>query len=83
VTVVLFHHPGALIPRPPYIAWLFTVAAVGAFGMVLALGLEDAWAEDDEVDHRERWKAGILAYFAGVVASLTFVATVALIDRFD
>jgi len=83
VTVVLFHNPKALIPRPPYFPWLFTVAALAAFAMVLALGLEDGWAEDDEVDHAERWRAAVLAYVAGVVASLTFVATVALLDRLD
>lgn len=84
VTVVLFHNPRALIPRPPYIIpWLFAVAALGAFAMVLAMGLEDGWAEDDEVNHGERWRAGVLTYVAGVVASLTFVATAALIDRLD
>jgi hypothetical protein len=50
---------------------------------VLALGLEDGWEEDDEVVHAERWRAVVLAYVAGVVASATFVATVALIDRLD
>ena len=50
--------------------------------MVLALGLEDGWEEDDEVDHAERWRAAVLAYLAGVVASATFVATVALLNRF-
>lgn len=81
VTVVLFHDPKALIPHAPYWPWLFTVGALGAFGMVLALGLEDGWEEDDEVDPAERWRAAALAYVAGVVASGTFVATVALIDR--
>jgi len=83
VTVVLFHNPKALIPRPPYWPWLFTVGALGAFAMVLALGLEDGWEEDDEVGHAEGWRAALLAYVAGVVASATFVATVALIDRLD
>jgi uncharacterized membrane protein YhaH (DUF805 family) len=82
VTVVLFHNPKALIPRPPYWPWLFTVAALGALAMVFALGLEDGWEEDDEVDHAERWRAAALAYVAGVVASATFVATVALLKRF-
>ena len=70
MTVVLFHNPKALIPRPPFIPWLFNVAALGAFAMVLALGLEDGWAEDDEVDHAQRWKAAALAYVAGVIATL-------------
>ena len=83
VTVVLFHDPKALIPRPPYWPWLFTVGALGAFAMMLALGLEDGWEEDDEVNVAERWRAAALAYVAGVVASVTFVATVALIDRLD
>ena len=82
VTVVLVHDPNALIPRPPYWPWLFTVGALGALAMVLALGLEDGWEEDDEVDHAERWRAAALAYVAGVVASMTFVATVALLNRF-
>lgn len=83
VTVVLFQDPKALIPRPPYWPWLFTVGALGTLAMVLALGLEDGWEEDDEVVHAERWRAVVLAYVAGVVASATFVATVALIDRLD
>jgi hypothetical protein len=83
VTVVLFHNPRALIPRPPYWPWLFAVGALGAFAMMLAVGLEDGWAEDDEVDPAERWRAVVLAYVAGVVASATFVATVALLDRLD
>ena len=83
VTVGLFYNPRVLIPRPPYLPWLFTVAALGALAMVLALGLEDGWAEDDEVDHAQRWKALGLAYLAGVIATLTFVATVALIKRLD
>ena len=83
MTVVLFHSPSALIPRPPYWPWLFTVGALGALAMVLALGLEDGWSEDDEVNHAERWRAAALAYVVGAVASVTFVATVALIDRLD
>ena len=83
VTVALFRDPGALIPHSPYWPWLFAVGALGAFAMVLALGLEDGWEEDDEVDPAERWRAAVLAYIAGVVASVTFVASVALIDRLE
>gem|GEM_PF-2168503 len=83
VTVVLFRNPIALIPQPPYWPWLFAVGALGAFAMVLSLGLEDGWEEDDEVDPAERWRAAVLAYIAGVVASVTFVASVALIDRLE
>jgi hypothetical protein len=83
VTVVLFRNPIALIPHPPYWPWLFAVGALGAFAMVLALGLEDGWAEDDEVDHAERWRAAVLAYVIGVVASGTFVAAVGLLDLVD
>jgi len=61
----------------------FAVGALGAFAMVLALGLEDGWEEDDEVDPAERWRAAVLAYVAGVVASVTFVVSVALIDRLE
>ena len=82
-TVVLFHNPRALIPRPPYWPWLFTVGALGGLALVLALGLEDGWSEDDEVDYAERWRAVVLAYVAGVLASATFVATVALLDHID
>ena len=83
VTVVLFRDPGALIPHSPYWPWLFAVGALGAFAMVLALGLEDGWGEDDEVHPAERWRAAVLAYIAGVVASVTFVVSVALIDRLE
>ena len=83
VTVVWFHNPKALIPRPPYWPWLFIVGALAAFAGTIALGLEDGWAEGDEVNPAERWRAAVLAYVAGVVASVTFVAAVALIDRLD
>lgn len=83
VTVVLFHDPAALVPRPPYWPWLLGVAALGAFAMVLALGLEDGWEEDDQVNPAERWRAAVLAYLAGVVASVTFVVSVALLNRLE
>ena len=83
VTVILFHNPKALIPRPPYWPWLFTVGALGSFALILAIGLEDGWAEDDEVVPAERWRALLLAFLGGVVATVTFVATVALINRLE
>ena len=83
VTVGLFNDPTALIPRPPYWPWLFAAGALGALAMVLALGLEDAWQDDDEFDPAERWRAAAFAYLAGVVASVTFVASVALIERLE
>ena len=83
VTVVLFHNPKVLIPRPPYWPWLFAVGALATFAGTLALGLEDAWADDDEVDPAERWRAAVAAYVGGVVASVTFVAVVALADRLN
>jgi hypothetical protein len=83
VTVVLFHNAKALIPNPPYWPWLFAVGALGLFAGMLALGLEDGWANDDEVDNAERWRAAVLAYVAGVVASLTYVASLALIRRLE
>ena len=83
VTVVLFRNPRALIPRPPYMTWLFLVGALAALALTLAMGLEDGWEDDDEVNHAERWRAVVLAYVAGVVASVTFVAMVALLDRLD
>jgi hypothetical protein len=83
VTVILFRNPSALIPYPPYWPWLFAVGALGALAMVLALGLEDGWEEDDEVDTAQRWRAAVLAYIAGVVASVTFMVSVALINRLE
>jgi hypothetical protein len=83
VTVVLFHNPKAMIPRPPYVPWLFMVGALAAFAMVLALGLEDGWADDDEVDPAERWRAAGLAYLIGVIASVTYVACLAVLDRLE
>ena len=83
LTVVLVHSPKALIPRSPYWPWLFAVAALAALAMLLAVGLEDGWAEDDEVDPAERRRAAALAYLAGLVASVTFIATVALDDLLD
>lgn len=83
VTVVLFHNPMALIPRAPYWPWLFAVGALAAFAGMLALGLEDGWAEDDEVDPAERWRAAAAAYLGGVVASVTFIVVVALGARLD
>ena len=83
VTVVLVHSPKTLIPRSPYWPWLFAVAALAALAMLLALGVEDGWAEDDEVDSAERWRAAAFAYVAGFVASVTFIATVALADHLD
>ena len=83
LTVVLVHSPKALIPRSPYWPWFFAVAALAALAMLLALGLEDGWAEDDEVDPAERWRAAAFAYLGGLVASVTFIATVALADRLD
>ena len=49
VTVVVFHDPKALIPRPPYWPWIFAVSALGAFAMVLAMGLEDGEDEAQAV----------------------------------
>jgi amino acid transporter len=83
VTVMLVHNPMALIPRPPYWPWLLAASAPAALALVLAVGLEDAWEEADEVDPAERWRAAVLAYVAGVVASVTFFLSVALIDLLD
>ena len=83
-TVVLIHNPGALIPRPPYWPWLMSLFAAGLFGVVLQLGLEDGLDVPDEVrDRAERWRAAGLAYVLGVIAGVTFLASVWLIDRFD
>jgi hypothetical protein len=83
VTVGFLHNPVALIPRPPYWPWLFATGALAALAMVLAVGLEEGWEEDDQVDLAERWRAAALAYLVGVVASTTFVVSVAIIDRLE
>jgi hypothetical protein len=51
--------------------------------MILAMGLEDGWEEDDAVDPAERWRAAVAAYVVGVLASVTFLVSVALIDRLE
>lgn len=83
-TVVLTHDPGALIPRPPYWPWLMLLFTAALFGVVLQIGLEDDLDDFDEGELRAmRWKAAGLAYMVGIVASVTFVASVWLIDRLD
>ena len=83
LTVLLLFNPVALIPHPPYWPWLFAVAALGGLALVLAVGLEDGWEEDDEADPAERWRAALLAYVAGAVASVTFAVSVALIEHLE
>jgi len=84
VTVVLIHNPRGLIPRPPYWPWLMSLFAAALFGVVLQLGLEDGLDDLDEVgDRAMRWRAAGLAYVVGIVASVTFLASVWLIDRLD
>lgn len=83
VTVGLLYDPAALIPRSPYWPWLFAAGALAGLAMVLALGLDDGWEEDEQVDPAERWRAAIAAYIVGVIACITFVASVALIDRLE
>ena len=83
-TVVLIHNPRALIPRPPYWPWLMLLLAAALFGVVLQLDLEDGIDDFDEGEQRAmRWRAAGLAYLIGVVASVTYVASVWLIDRLD
>jgi hypothetical protein len=87
VTVVLIHDPHALMPRPPYWPWLMQVMAVALFGMILQLGLEDGRDDDDAGDQSGeralRWRAGVLAYLLGVLASVTYFVSVWLINRLD
>jgi uncharacterized membrane protein YhaH (DUF805 family) len=83
VTVVWWHSPHAVIPRSPYWPWFLAVGALAAFALILAVGLEDGWSEDEEVHPVERWRALLLTYVAGLVASGTFVATVAVIDLLE
>lgn len=87
VTVVLINHPRALIPRPPYWPWLMILLAVALFGLVLQLGLEDGWDDPDEGGRSRqrvvRWRAAGLAYALGVLAAVTYLASIWLIGRLD
>lgn len=85
LTVVLFHNPKALLPRPPYWPWLMLAFAVAGFGVVLQLGLEDGWDDggDQSWKRTMRWRAGALAYLVGVLASVTYLVSVWLIDRLE
>lgn len=86
-TVVLVHDPGALIPRRPYWPWVMILLAVALFGLVLQLGLEDPWDDPDEGDEASsrvlRWRAAALAYALGVLAAVTYLASIWLIGRLD
>ena len=82
-TVVLIHDPSALIPQHPYWPWVMSLFAAGLFGIVLQLGLQDGLEPDEVGDRAERWRAVGLAYVVGVIASVTFLASVWLIDRLD
>ena len=62
---------------------LIASPVVGVGAGTLALSLDDGWADDDEVGFAERWRAPVLACVAGLVACITFVATVALLDRLN
>ena len=86
-TVVLIHDPRALIPRPPYWPWVMILLAVALFGLVLQLGLEDPWDDPDEgTQSRQRvvrWRAVAFAYALGVLAAVTYLASIWLISRLD
>lgn len=79
-TVVLLRDARALIPSPPYWPWLMAVASLCCLALILAMGTEEGWEEDDDVDPAERWRAIGMAYLGGVVAAATFVASGALIS---
>ena len=87
VTVGLVHDPGALVPRPPYVQWVFAFFAVAALGMILVLGLEDDFAAIDDAggasDRPIHWRAIALAYLTSVLASATFVGASALVTYLD
>ena len=74
-TVVLLLNPKALMPNPPYWPWLMAVGALCCFALILAMGTEDGWDEDDAADPAERWRALGMAYLGGVVAAATFLAS--------
>ena len=73
VTVGLIHNPSALIPRPPYLPWLFIVFALGVLGWLFSLGLEDGWDDEGEVDRAARWKVAGLAYLITLLVSAEFI----------
>src|SRR5213596_1026300 len=69
VTVGLFYDPKALLPRPPYWPWLF---------MVFALGVEDGWEDEAQLDQAARWKIAALAYLITLLVGAEFI----LLSRF-
>ena len=73
--MVLLYRPRALIPHPPYWPWFMAVGALCCLALILVMGTEDAWEEDDDVDPAERWRAVGMAYLGGVVAAATFAAS--------
>jgi hypothetical protein len=61
-----------------------TLFAAALFGVVLQLDLADGLADRDEVgDRAMRWRAAGLAFAIGVLASVTYLVSVWLIDRID
>ena len=78
VTVGLFYDPKALLPRPPYWPWLFMVFALGVLGGLFALGLEDGWEDEAQLDQAARWKIAALAYLITLLVGAEFI----LLSRF-
>lgn len=87
LVVTLLHDPEALIPRYPYIQWIFLASALAALGLILVLGLGDDLEEMEDTvrsgEHLIHWRAVGLAFLASAIASATFIAASALVDYLD
>ena len=86
LTVILLHDPGALVPRPPYIQWVFALFALASLGMILVLGVvEDVEERDDEGSRGfpVHWRAVGLAYLTSALATATFIGASALVNYLD
>src|SRR5262245_32128625 len=87
VIVTLLYDPAALIPRPPYIHWIFLAFSLAALGLLIVLGLGDDPEElEDTVrasEHYIQWRAVGLAFLMSVIASATFIAVSALVNYLD
>lgn len=87
VTVALVYDPGVLIPRPPYIDWIFASLSLAALAMLFVLALEEELWDSDDTDGSSdltiHWRAVGLAYLTSVLASATFIGASAFVDYLD
>lgn len=87
VIVTLLYDPAALIPRPPYVHWIFLAFSLAALALLIVLGLGDDPEElEDTVrsgEHFIHWRAVGLAFVVSALASATFIAASTLVDYLD